>query len=50
MEPGVDGVRGVDGMREDDQAFMHPWGFDLTTIPGPLRIYHGHPRPVRAGP
>jgi pimeloyl-ACP methyl ester carboxylesterase len=33
---------GVDGMREDDQAFVQPWGFDLTTIPGPLRIYHGH--------
>ena len=35
MEPGVD------GMREDDQAFVHPWGFDLATIPGPVRIYHG---------
>ena len=33
---------GVEGMRGDDQAFMHPWGFDLATIPGPLRIYHGH--------
>ena len=33
---------GVDGMRDDDQAFVHPWGFDLATIPGPLRIYHGH--------
>jgi pimeloyl-ACP methyl ester carboxylesterase len=32
---------GVDGMREDDQAFVYPWGFDFTTIPGPLRIYHG---------
>jgi len=36
MEPGVEGMRG------DDQEFLHPWGFDLTTIPGPLRIYHGH--------
>jgi pimeloyl-ACP methyl ester carboxylesterase len=33
---------GVDGMRGDDQAFVHPWGFDLATIPGPVRIYHGH--------
>ena len=32
---------GVEGMRGDDQAFMHPWGFELATIPGPLRIYHG---------
>ena len=32
---------GVEGMRGDDQAFVHPWGFDLATIPGPLRIYHG---------
>ena len=33
---------GVEGMRGDDQAFVQPWGFDLTAIPGPLRIYHGH--------
>jgi pimeloyl-ACP methyl ester carboxylesterase len=32
---------GVEGMRGDDLAFMHPWGFDLASIPGPLRIYHG---------
>jgi pimeloyl-ACP methyl ester carboxylesterase len=41
---------GVDGIREDDQAFSHPWGFNLASIPGPLRIYHGrHDRFVPAG-
>jgi pimeloyl-ACP methyl ester carboxylesterase len=35
LEPGVEGMRG------DDQAFVHPCGFDLATISGPLRIYHG---------
>jgi pimeloyl-ACP methyl ester carboxylesterase len=40
---------GVDGMRDDDQAFVQPWGFDLASIPGPLRIYHGrHDRFVPA--
>ncbi|HEV8450501.1 MAG TPA: alpha/beta hydrolase [Gaiellales bacterium] len=43
MEPGVD------GMRDDDRAFIDPWGFDLASIPGPLRIYHGrHDRFVPA--
>jgi pimeloyl-ACP methyl ester carboxylesterase len=32
---------GVEGWRDDDYAFVEPWGFDLASITTPTRIYHG---------
>jgi pimeloyl-ACP methyl ester carboxylesterase len=36
---GVSG--GTDGWRDDDQAFVHPWGFDVDAIEVPVGIWFG---------
>ena len=32
---------GVDGWLDDDFAFLHPWGFDLSAIGRPVLVLHG---------
>jgi len=34
-------VEGTAGWRDDDLAFMRPWGFDPARIRGPVTIWHG---------
>jgi pimeloyl-ACP methyl ester carboxylesterase len=39
--------QGVAGWRDDDLAFTRDWGFDLSSITGPVSIWHGqHDRMV----
>lgn len=38
----VDGLReGVGGWRDDDQAFLLPWGFDVAAVRVPVAIWYG---------
>jgi pimeloyl-ACP methyl ester carboxylesterase len=40
-------IRGTDGWRDDDLAFMADWGFDVASITVPLAIWQGeHDRMV----
>jgi pimeloyl-ACP methyl ester carboxylesterase len=36
------GIRsGVGGWRDDDQSFLHPWGFDVDSIDVPVGVWFG---------
>jgi pimeloyl-ACP methyl ester carboxylesterase len=32
---------GIGGWRDDDQAFVHDWGFDVATITPPVAVWYG---------
>jgi pimeloyl-ACP methyl ester carboxylesterase len=42
----TEGTRIADGMVSDYRAFVHPWGFDLTTIQTPVGLWYGDEDPV----
>lgn len=34
--------KGIDGVVDDDLAFIEPWGFDMAEIKCPVLVYHGN--------